>query len=786
MSYSNTDTSIWETFGLTNIEMASLIKRFLRNWYWVVLFGVVGVFVGREILNSITRIYSVSSKVLIDTSGNQNLSNGNDLAIPLSPFATGSYSVANEIEILKSRRLMTEVVSNLDLQIAYYGPTTFGIKELYGSLPIKVSIEGNRQVFLGRKVTITRLDKTGFRLTANGDLPAIKYEGVFGKAFTLEGTTVTVHEVAEEWDEIIMDVMTVEGASRRYLGGLSVSGLKRSEIIRLAMEDPFIERAKSVLAELINVYDAYLLRSNRRSSKTTIDFIDQRLASITQELFEVEREVEEYKKKIQVPLDLSSSTSSFLGQIESQDEAYSQLQLRKSLLREINQIIVQDENNYDYLPYSSVLQRSNNSTNLIQEYNALVAERNKLLISATEDNPQVLILNDAIQKLRENIKKWIELTENELAIELQFVESRINPIESTIEEIPRYERELLQIIRQQKIKESLFTYLLQRREETAISLAAEVTNVRIIDFPAVDRLVSPNSLRVYFLTIMALLLVPSILIFLRELMDDTISISTEVQQYIEIPMLGFVLHEKQLSPQSVITDQRSTTAETLRLIRTNLNFLLENDSRVLLVTSFKSGEGKTFMSINLANTIANAGKSVAIVELDLRKPKLSKYLGLDNTTGMSIYLNHSNMTLNEVEQQVDTGNGLTVFPSGPVPPNPAELISRKKLGQMINELKEQFDYVILDSAPIGLVADSLLLSEYVDVSVLVGKSGITKKKELKFLSRYVNEKRLKNPGFVLNGVKKGSKFGYYGSYGSYGQNEKNTFGWLRWIKFRGS
>lgn len=756
------------------LDIFGLLRRYLRNWYWFILALVVAMAAAWISLQSQPPIFTVSGKVLIDQDKNTAAIDPQGLISPLASGTGGSLS--DEIEIIQSRQLMAQVVERLGLQKSYFSETRFGLKEVYKDLPISVLTSGSLAPLYGSEIVIRPTSSETFNfIINNSDTIAGKYN----QQLEVRGTLFLLTKNNSTDESLIVRINSPMSSGRGFIGSLTVAQVKRSRVLELAFNDPFPNRATDIINELVKSYDTYVLNNNRLSANTTIEFIDERLKLISSELFEVEKEVEDYKRSIDVPLNLNRSASDYLREVSENDKFLGELELKKALLNNINDKLTNEFQNYDFLPFNLDLGGIGFSTNLISDFNTSIKERNRLLVSATEENPSVKIIDDELYKTRTNILNWIKLKQEEIVKQEEFYQSQTGPIEERIADIPQYERELLQIMRQQKIKETLFTYLLQRREETAITLAAEVTNTRIIDSPVLMRQIAPIKNRVYVMHLLIGLMIPALIFLLFELFDNSVHNETELKALSKAPFLGNLARSKSENRILEATQAKSITSEMIRLIRTNLNFLLNNEktSKVILVTSSQSGEGKTFVSLNLAASIAQSGKSVLAIELDLRKPKLREYLGVmdKEMKGISNYLSGTEANISPLIHKVKGFENLDFMASGPIPPNPAELIMNKSMTALISELKSKYDIIILDTPPIGMVTDALLVKDYVDASLYVVRASYTKKIDLNLFNDFVNDNKLANPGLILNGVKLGRSYGTYKRYGYYQSSEKSAF-----------
>lgn len=757
------------------LDLWSLIKRYLRYWYIFLGVGILSLGAAWIKLQSLPLIYTISGKVFIDQNDKTSDINPQGLISPLSSRVGNS--LYDEIEIIKSRQIMSEVVRKLGLDKTYYVDTRFGLKEVYDQVPFKVLTRGDLRSLYGRKLEIIPTSNEHFDLVINGQ---DTIQAKFDEDFDYKGAHLLISNNQISKDPLIVRLAWPHDAARSYSSRLSVVRVNRSNVLELSMDDAFSYRAVNVLNEVVEAYNTYVLNKKRRSARTMIEFIDDRLAIISEELFNVEKQVEDYKRNIDVPLDLSRSASDYLTKATAKDQMIVELGLKRDFLDDLKSRLNNDFEALDYLPLNTNFNGEGLDNGLISKFNNLLSQRSRLLVSATNENPSVQIINDELVNTRKNILTWIDIKDDQFSKQQAFYKDQLSPVEERIAEVPKYERELLQIMRQQKIKESLFTYLLQRREETAVTLASEVTSTTTIDSPLVGPLISPNKVRVYAIHLMVGLAIPALIFLIVELFDRTVHSTTELKALTSVPFLGGIAKTKIGDRLISKAAAKSVTAEMMRLVRTNLNFLLKrpNEPNVVLVTSSQSGEGKTFISINIASVIAQSGKSVIAVELDLRKPKLREYLGINEKglIGVSNFLSGEVTDIGAMTHEVQGHENYYFIPSGPIPPNPSELIMSERMGQLIEMLKQKYDTIIIDTPPIGVVADALLLKEHVNASLYVLRASYSKKADIGILNEARRDK-LMNTGVVLNGIKIGRGYGSYRSYG-YGYYSETKVGFL--------
>lgn len=754
------------------IDLGRYFFLFLRNWYWLFLGGVIGIFIAWVQLRYVTTYYKVNGKVLILNEDQRSISE--ESIIEDLGYSRPS-NVLNEMQILQSSDIMRKVVDTLKLNISYFQEGRIKISELYENLPVKLKMYESSSSLYGKSLKISVENEEVFYFIENEKDTLRKR---FGEPFEYFNILFQVEKTnkLEIGSKYIIEIENPDKVARRYANKIDVDNQQYSDVITLELEDSSPKKAIDILTVLVNSYNNSVIEQKNTAGNNTLEFIDERLNFISTELYDVEKEVENFRRNKDLPTEISTRASEYLRQINVADERLNQLNLKELLIKQIEAYLVVDTNQYESLPIVSDV-FTEEVSGLISEYNQLIFERNQKLEAATAENPAVVTFDEKINFLRGSILNNIIIIKSDLTQSKTQIENKINPIEKQIRSIPAYEREFLQIMRQQQIKEQLFLYLLQKREETALSIAAQVGTSRILDKPSNRGPVSPNRNRILIISMLLGLGIPTGVLLIRELLDNKIYSKQDVERLTSVPFIGLIGKSNEDNVIVVRKASRSSIGEMFRLLRTNLSFLTKKKegTTVTLITSSVSGEGKTFISINLGITFAYAGKKTILIGLDLRKPKLAKYItDLNSSKGISNYL-MGEAELSDIVRKIEGIENIDFIGSGPIPPNPSEMIMREKLSELINQLKQQYDVILIDTAPIGLVTDALLLQNLVDNNVIVTRYAMTEKGYLKLINEIYEGGKMTNLGLVLNGVEKGK--GYYGYGYSYGQSYGYGYGY---------
>lgn len=783
------------------IDYKAILFEYLMYWPWFVACLILCLIGAWGYLRYQTPVYNVNATVLIKQDDKTKGNNSNN---PLAAMQDlGMLSMAsnfdNEMEILRSRTLIKKVVNTLGLNIRYAEPRNFGYAlPLYKQdTPIKVWMTPEEAEKLVAPLNL-QLDCTSdgkvkatatYILNENENTTEKTFDRLPGVLVTPVGTlTLNAKDSTKIQEERTIQVQIVSptSAAKVCQGNLSTEPTsKQTTIVRLNYNDTHVGRGLDFLTTLVALYNADANDDKNEVASRTAEFIDERISIINQELGTTESELAQYKQKAGLT-DLTSDAKLALeGNAEyEQKRAENATQLR--LVEFLKEYIERPENRMEIIPANIGLSDNGLST-LIGQYNEMLTERKRLLRTSSESNPAVVNLDTSLEATRKNIQtsvasvlKGLEITRNDLNREAAQFASRIS-------NAPQQEKELLSISRQQEIKASLYLMLLQKREENAITLAATANNGRMVEEPLAGDIVGPNGKIFYLIALILGLGIPVAVIYLRNLLRFKIESRADVEKITDVPVVGDIpLTDTEGHPIVVQENRNGLMEEVFRSVRTNLQYMLGEGQKVILFTSTTSGEGKSFNAGNLACSFAFMGKKVVIVGLDIRKPGLNKVFEISHKErGITQYLADPKHTdLLSLCQPSAISPNLFILPGGTVPPNPTELVARKTLDEAIEQLKQSFDYVLLDTAPIGMVTDTQLIARVADLSVYVCRADYTHKSDYELINDLKRENKLSNLCTLINGInmnqrKNGYYYGYgkYGKYGKYGYGKKYGYGY---------
>ncbi|TDE11605.1 GumC family protein [Dyadobacter psychrotolerans] len=761
-SYLENITSI-ESGSTVNHTLTQTIRRLISLWPWLILSQIFSLLASFIYLRYSTPRYEITSTILVkdDTKGTDL---GEAAILENLGLAPGKSNVDNEVEILKSRTLIESVVSDLQLYISYFVSGNIKTAEIYDKSPVILHLIDPKSDQIKRtevtyKITVKANDQ--FTLTDK----VHTWNQSFGDTFLLPTGEATLRKTIYKPDPentYSIKISGFESTVSEYSRRLSISATnKQVSIISLRLTDILPRKGEALLKKLTENYLSTSITDKNRIADSTIAFIDQNLHLVSLELKDIEEKIESFRRKNHIT-DMAEQSRLLLANSSLYDKEKLQVNLELDMISSLQAFIKKNPNGI--IPSSIVLQ-SSDFTLLTDKYNTVQLSRDKAGYNFTGQHPAMQNLDLQLKRIREEIIQHIESKRNELQINKLSLEKKAVTFQTEMDHIPSRQRTFIDQTRQQQIKQELYIFLLKKRIETSISKSSTIASGRIIDVAKAEEIpVSPNRQLTFLLALLSGLGIPLAISGLLEIFTTRVTDKQELIKFTDVPLIAEIAHKRLPGVQVFEQKGRDPISEQFRTFRTNIQFLsAAEDQKVILITSGMSGEGKTFVAINLCSALGLAEKKVILLDFDLRQPKIASYL---NITGKGIT---DFLISTTKEDNLIRPSGLSiafdVITAGTIPPNPAELILSDKVKSLILKLKETYDYIILDSPPIGLVTDARLLSQYADISLYVIRQNFTFKHQLEDLKGISKSGLLPKLHLVLNDVKPAPGNGYNYGYG---------------------
>ena len=785
-----------------SVQLMDLLYKCLSKWYWFVISAALCLALAVFYVLKTPPVYTRSAEIQIKTnSRGQSISTDAEIS-QLGLFNTNT-NVYNEIKAFGAKSLMQEVVKRLNLDMNYITDGRFHDNVLYGrSLPFTAAIiDVPDQAVMSFDLDVKEdgaFTLSNFTLQNEPVERGAKVSGAFADTLATPigniVVTPTVNYVAMNYPTVHVKRSSYRSATNRYSSELSVNlSDKMSQVIQLTLNDISIQRAEDILDMVVSVYNENWVADKNQIAVSTSMFINERLGVIEEELTNVDSDISNYKSQNLIP-DVKAASSMYMSQSNAINEQIQGLNNELYMTRYIRESLTDDANKNKVLPANSGISSANIESQ-ISEYNDKLLRRNDLVANSSESNPLVVELDNSLNSLRQAIISSVDNQELALSNQISSLTRTERQATARIAANPTQAKYLLSVERQQSVKEALYLYLLQKREENELSQAFTAYNTRIIDPPTGSMSpTAPRKSMIYLLALLLGLCIPLAALYLMEVLNTRVRGKKDIKDVVlpfagEIPLteegmksnkryLRALKMQKQVEPKREIlvkTGSRDTINEAFRVLRTNIEFMMKNkDANVAAVTSFNPGSGKSFISMNLAVSLAIKGRKVLVVDCDLRHASLSTYVDSPHK-GISNYLSGQTDDIDSLICAVSGYDNLFVLPVGVIPPNPTELVADERFKQLIARLKGEYDYVFLDCPPIEIVADTQIIDQYADRTLFVIRAGLCERSMLSELNSLYEENKYNNLALILNGTEIsksgyfGNKYGYhYGHYGHYG------------------
>ncbi|HLP04254.1 MAG TPA: polysaccharide biosynthesis tyrosine autokinase [Paludibacter sp.] len=759
------------------INLREILFKYLGKWYWFLLSAFVCLVGAYAYLKVTNELYQVQTSILLrkdqGSAGLIDMSMLDGLGVSGS-----SKEVEDEIQVLTSKSIVASVIKSLHIETQYFRKSGWKYTELYPVTPIRLIVPA---YFNDTTKQVLEL-----RVKRKADGYVVKYMvGQDKREFTvndlnrpiqtpvgiLRFAQVGTVKVGESFKMISYPMNVITESLSTSINVAAVN--KKANAITISTVAENCPKAKDVLNKLVELYNEDAVTDKNKIATNTADFVDDRLRIISGELQDVEMNVESYKREKGLT-DLSSEAEIFLKSASEYDNKLAELETQLNLVGYIETYVKDGKNQYNLVPANLGIE-DKSLLQLVQEYNQALLERMKLQRTTNEKNPVLIQMEQQLKEIRKSIIVSIQSIKDGVRIALKDVKGKNRQFASKIKEVPTQERQFIEIKRQQEIKQKLYLFLLQKREENALSLASTIPSAKTLDLAYASMTpVAPKRMMILLVALLLGLVVPVGVIYLKDLLNDKISDKKELLRLLKVPFLGSIAVNKEADRIVVREGKTTPLVEMFRLIRTNMNFVLGGvKSPVILVTSTISGEGKSFTAINMAMTFALLKKRVVLVGLDVRNPMLGEYLHIPKSNGVTLYLADSSYKPHDIIVPSGFHDYLDVIPAGPIPPNPAELLMNPRLEELFSSLKNEYDYIIVDSAPVGVISDTYLLSRIVDNCIYVVRRNYTPREATALINDIYKHKRINKIGVVLNGTDESLGYGYGYGYG-YGSSNGNS------------
>lgn len=770
----------------SDFNLRAFLFSYLRYWYIYALALIISFGFAYFYNWYVKPVYVVSTKILIKD--DKSTSVGTQELLKDLDVYNVSKNIENEIEILKSREILKKALERMEIDVLYYLIGNVKKSQTYTDSPFKIEYDSLNFYAYNNLFYVDIIDENKYELhyTITQTDDSYKKEHLFGEKIYLPFGVMSLNKRGHFDNDLFNDKAfekrnyrikfnSINNNVEFYRAKLKIEQpSQNSSILVLAIEDQIPQRGIDFLNNLVQVYLENDIQEKNKIASSTSAFINDQLGLISTDLQQIEIERQDFKIEKGVT-DVSAESNMILENVRSKDNELSNFNLQLSFIEYLQDYVKSNNSLADIAP-SSLGINDPLLINLISQITELEINRQEIASNTVGNNPSLLKVDKQIEYIRKKLIQNLESIKDGLLTSKKETEKAIAVLEGELRLIPQIERELVSVEREYRVKESLYLYLLQKEAETSLALAASVSDNRIIENArSTPYPIRPVPSKTYSLALLLSLLLPTGLIFIKEQFNDTVGDKKTIEKTTKMPVLGIVGLSKEKHTLVVLEKPKSLIAESFRSIRTNLKyFAAGKEQKVILITSSVGSEGKTYTAMNLSSIIAASGNKTILLGMDLRKPKIVGDFDISNDKGISSFLIGSDK-YEDIIQKTSVEN-LDVIPSGPIPPNPSELIMNKKMDELIEVLKENYDTIIIDSPPIGLVTDALLLGKYADAIIFVVRQNVTKKDHLTHIGQLYKEGKLKNSSVLFNAVKSsGTSYGYGYGYGYYEEGPKKGF-----------
>lgn len=751
------------------IDVRKIVRIVTEKWYWFAIGVVFFLLLGIAYFLRKAPNWTTDATIVLRQ---KDASIGDQLGSLAMLGLGGNTAAEDEVVVLSSRGLVTQSLDALNLWESTYVKDGFRWKGEFKNQALKIdylqlSERGEERPF----IVYVKPTKKGYRVRVKSGFfhrSSTRVKTLDEPVETVAGTLLihptrvlspdTTYRLVHKRRELVV---------ADYLNLISIAlHKKESNIINLSMKSPIPERDRALLHQIIEQYNLNAIVDKNMLASNTASFIEERMNIITAELSEAEKTVSQYKEKNKIT-DIETQARLVLEANSIEQQALAEIETQLNLVDYIDEFMHNESKQNSLIPANIGITDATLESSL-SEYNAIVLQRMRIQRTATENNPVLEQMDLQLASMRQNILATIASVRESLKIRKRDLQAQDSKFTRQMKDAPEQEREYVRIVRDQKIKEQLYLFLYEKREENALMLAATTIPAKIIDIPQRDvRSRSPKLMNLLVICIILGLFFPAALLYIYTIFNDKVDDVKEYERRVKAPMLGEIVQNSRHAHIAIHEGESTVSAELFRLIRTNLRFMIASDVKnpVILVTSCVNGEGKSYISCNIALSLAILGKKVALVGLDIRKPMIAQYFGLAQKGHLTDYLAEPTVTIDDIIVPSGEHKNLDLLPCGTIPPNPAELLQTKRVEELFAELRKRYDYIIVDTAPVALVSDTYLLDRIADLTIFVSRFKYTPTEMIDYLNQIIEQERMHHVACVLNGTK-GNRSGYGYGYGA--------------------
>lgn len=751
------------------VNVGDVILKYSKHWKWFLGSILLCLFVAIAYIKTVDPTYYIVSNIkLRSNEEGAKIASSLVRSFGLGSIA-GSENISDEASVIASQTHMRDMIYELGLYTTYDLKNFPFDKSLYNTSPVVLDVPRSVMDTLSMpiefKVKVNEDKSVEVKAEADDEkVGEAKFASLPGEIKTAYGNFFLKYSgksIGESSYKLDVNLFGLDYAAEKFKERIVVAPTTdKSDIIYLSIKDVDRQRGRDILNKLVELYNEDAKLEKNEEAENTALFIKERIDLLTVELSTIENKLESFKRSNNIT-DMAVESKAFIEKYHDLQEKTTEANIQMDIASMLDKYVTDPKNKYELIPTNTGVLPG--TLEAIRSYNSAVLERTRLLQNTKESNPVLISLNEQIDLLRKNVQTSVSNAKRDLTIRKQDWTGLEGEMQSRMSEMPKQQREYIEIERQRQVKSDLYVFLLTKMEETQLTLASTTPKAKVIDGAYnIWKPIAPRKMMVLAIALLLGVLFPVIILYLIDIFKFKIGSKEELIEATSVPVLGEICLDKNAGNIAIAEGISTSTAELFRLVRTNLQFLMKKDEKVVLVTSSISGEGKSFFTVNLAlsySLIKN--KKVVLVGLDIRNPKLSEYLSINRKDGMTVYLASDDMQPQDIIiHRPDLHSNIYVIPAGPIPPNPAELLLNDRLDEMFDYLRANFDYIIVDTAPVGMVSDTFSLDRVSDATIYLFRANYTNKSHLKFAETIVEENKLKNMSVVINGTTTKSAYGY--------------------------